>query len=100
MRIAFKISGLLCTLAASASMSSAATISGTVKGPDGAAFQGAFVGAQNSKTKITVSVLSDGQGHYQITNLAPGDYELRIRAVGYKADPVTSLALTGAKNGS
>jgi virginiamycin B lyase len=78
----------------------AATISGTVKGPDGGPFEGAFVGAQNSKTRITVSVLSDKQGHYLIPNLAAGDYEIRIRAVGYKADPVSSIALTDAKNGS
>ena len=52
-----------------ASFCSAATISGTVKGPDGTPFEGAFVGAQNSKTKITVSALSDKQGHYQVTNL-------------------------------
>jgi virginiamycin B lyase len=100
MRFALKISSLVCALAVVISISPAATISGTVKGPDGSAFQGAFVGAQNSKTKITVSVLSDRQGHYQITNLAPGDYDLRIHAVGYKADPVTSLTLAAAKNGS
>jgi hypothetical protein len=32
---------------------------GTVTGPDGAAFRGAFVQARNATTKITVSVLSD-----------------------------------------
>ena len=36
----------------------AATISGTVAGPDGAAFRGAFVQARNAKSKIVVSVLS------------------------------------------
>jgi hypothetical protein len=34
----------------------AATISGTVKGPDGAPFEGAFLEAQNAKTRITVDV--------------------------------------------
>ena len=37
----------------------AATITGSVRGVDGAPFQGAFVEAQNTKTRITVSVLSD-----------------------------------------
>jgi len=100
MRVAIRISGLACAILAGASICAAGTISGTVKGPDGAAFEGAFVGAQNSKTRITVSALSDKQGHYQIQNLPDGDYELRIRAVGYKADPVSSLAVSSGKNGT
>lgn len=100
MRVASKVSGLVCALVAFACVCTAATISGTVKGPDGAPFEGAFVGAQNAKTRITVSALSDKQGHYQIQNLPDGDYELRIRAVGYKADPVTSMTVSAAKNGS
>lgn len=100
MRVAPRISGLACALLVCATICSAGAISGTVKGPDGAPFEGAFVGAQNSKTRITVSALSDKQGHYQIANLPDGDYELRIRAVGYKADPVSSLAVSAAKNGS
>ena len=52
----------------------ASTITGTVKGPDSAAFPGAFVEAQNLKTKITVAVLSDTQGHYRIENLTAGQF--------------------------
>ena len=100
MRLAARFSSLACAAVAFASICSAATIGGTVKGPDGAPFEGAFVGAQNSKTRITVSALSDKQGHYQIQNLPDGDYELRIRALGYKADPVSSIAVSPGKNGS
>src|SRR5262252_10213970 len=60
----------------------AATISGTVTGPDSAPFRGAFVQARNAKTHITVSVLSDPQGKYRIDNLPAGDYRLGIRAPG------------------
>src|ERR1700690_3679410 len=42
-----------------------ATITGTVKGPDGAAFQGAFVQAQNAQTHMTFMALSDSQGRYR-----------------------------------
>ncbi|OFV91237.1 MAG: hypothetical protein A3H28_13370 [Acidobacteria bacterium RIFCSPLOWO2_02_FULL_61_28] len=62
------------------------TISGTVKDPAGAAFKGVFVRAYNVKTKMTVSVLSDKQGHYRAPNLPPGDYRVRATAVGYKDD--------------
>jgi len=42
-------------------------------------FKGAFVQAQNSKTKINVIVLSDRQGRYRIPDLAAGDYRVQIR---------------------
>jgi len=58
-----------------------AAISGNIKDPSGAPFKGAFVQAQNMKTKIYVNVLSDKQGHYQMKDLTPGDYEVLARAV-------------------
>ena len=71
----------------------AATISGTVKGPDGSSFRGAFVQAQHSGTKITTSVLSDRQGRYRIENLPAGTYQLRVRAIGYDAAARSGLSL-------
>lgn len=100
MRVARKFSAVLASFVCLSSFGHAATIGGTVKGPDGSPFEGAFVGAQNSKTKITVSVLSDKQGHYQVQNLPAGEYEVRIRAVGYKADPRNSMTLTALQNTS
>src|ERR1700736_2099905 len=75
-----------------------ATISGTVKDPTGAAFKGAFVQAQNSKTKIYVNVLSDKKGRYQIQALPPGEYEVRARAVGYKSDPREGVKLAAGES--
>ena len=59
MRPATRILGVLSAALFAASFVSAATVTGTVKGPDGAPFEGAFVQAQNAKTKIMVSVLTD-----------------------------------------
>ncbi len=75
------------------SSADAASITGTVAGPDGKPFRGAFVEARNLKTRITVSVLSDNAGHYRIDELPAGDYRLQMRAIGYKADPKTGIAL-------
>src|SRR3984893_4385610 len=69
------------------------TISGTVKDPSGAPFKGAFVQAQNMKTRIYVNVLSDKQGRYQIPSLQPGEYEVLAKAVGYKSDPREGVKL-------
>lgn len=71
----------------------ATTITGSVKGPDGAPFMGAFVIAENSQNKMTISVLTDKQGHYHLANLPPATYTLRIRAIGYKSDPRPDVRL-------
>src|SRR3979490_1378611 len=84
----------------SAARADAATIAGTVTGPDGAPFRGAFVQARNAATKITVSVLSDTAGHYQVPDLPAGDYRLAIRAPGYKSDPKSGVKLTADQNAS
>ncbi len=77
-----------------------ATIGGAVKGPDGAPFQGAFVEAQNAKTRITVIVLSDSHGRYHLENLPAGEYRVQIKAVGYRADPRNAVTLTADQNAS
>jgi virginiamycin B lyase len=77
-----------------------ATITGKVNGAEGAPFQGAFVQAQNAKTRITVIVLSDSHGRYHIENLPAGDYRVQIKAVGYRADPRNSVTLTTDQNAS
>src|SRR5262245_42120896 len=88
--------GLLGILAIGAA--EAATISGTVAGPDGAAFRGAFVQARNAKTRIIVSVLSDTAGRYRIENLPAGEYRLAIRAPGYRAEAKNGVALAAEQD--
>ena len=76
------------------SFAKGATVSGTVKGPNGMPFQGAFVEARNTSTKIITAVLSHEDGSYEVPDLPPGEYQLSIRAVGYKATPQTGITLT------
>jgi virginiamycin B lyase len=71
-----------------------ATVSGTVKGPDGAPVEGAFIQAQNTKTKMSFFVLSDRQGHYRVDKLPAGEYRVQIKATGLRADPKSGVALT------
>src|SRR6266852_1579269 len=100
MRLLNKGLGLLGLYVFLVSTCSAATITGTVKGADGAAFQGAFIEAQHSKTRITTIVLSDSQGRYSVPDLAPGDYRVTIRAVGFHADPRSGVTLSADQNAS
>ena len=62
----FRLGGLGILLA---SACQGATVTGTVKGPDGVPFQGAFVEARNTKMRMTVIVLSDAQGRYRLEKL-------------------------------
>src|SRR5262244_4088285 len=85
----FVVVGFVATFSAA----DAATVTGTVTGPDGAPFRGAFVQARNAKTKIMVSVLSDKEGRYRVENLPAGDYRLQIRAPGFQAAVRNGLSL-------
>src|SRR6202043_2647713 len=100
MRIVNRGLGLMGSVVFLASFSHGATITGSVKGPDGSPFQGAFIQAENTSTKITVNVLSAKDGHYKVENLPAGDYDLRIRAIGYKADPHAGVKLIADQKAS
>ena len=98
MRFRTKSILLLSLVLGCCSVGRAATITGTVKGAEGSPFQGAFVEAQNAKTKITVIVLSNSKGLYRIPDLPAGDYRVQIRAVGYRAEPRTGVTLAADQN--
>ena len=100
MRLQSKLLALIGLVVISCCACYGATISGAVKDAEGAAFQGAFVEAQNTKTKITVIVLSDIHGRYRVENVPAGDYRLQIKAVGYRADPRSGVSLTADQNAS
>jgi len=99
---AFALSGVLGLVAFTGTCvtSDAASIAGTVKGPDGAPFRGAFVQARHAGLKMTVSVLTDNEGRYLADNLPAGDYRVQVRAIGYKADAQTGVKLAGDQSAS
>jgi hypothetical protein len=92
--------GVLGFFAVAATCADAATITGTVMGPDGAPFRGAFVQARHAGLKMTVSVLTDNQGRYLAENLPEGDYRVQVRAVGFKTDAKTGVKLSADQNAS
>jgi virginiamycin B lyase len=100
MKAIFKSLDLLVGLVFLASAVQAATVNGTVKGPNGAPFRGAFAQAQNTGTRVLVSVLTDRDGHYRIENLPAGKYQLQIKAVGYRTDPRTDVNLAADQSAS
>ena len=89
---------LIALVLSLASITYGATISGTVKGPDGKPFKGAFVEAQDMDSRIATNVLSDKDGRYRIENLPEGQYQLLVRAVGYRFEPRTGIQLAAGQN--
>lgn len=62
------------------------TISGNVKDGSGAPLKGVFVQARVAALNQTTNVLTDKDGRYQMLGLAPGDYEVKVLARGYKGE--------------
>jgi virginiamycin B lyase len=72
--------------------SSNAVLSGRVTSPQEGAMEGVLVSAHQAGSPVTVTVVSDQAGRYSFPadRLAPGNYALRIRAIGYElGEPAT-----------
>jgi len=68
--------------------SNAPVLAGRVSSADEAAMEGVLVSAKRAGATITVTVVSDRDGRYAFPagRLAPGNYVLATRAVGYDLD--------------
>ena len=70
-----------------------ASISGTVSDPTGAVVPGAAVTARNTDTGIITTTKSNSDGFYSLPALAPGKYEVIIKAAGFEEYHQTDLVL-------
>jgi hypothetical protein len=61
-----------------------ATLTGTITDPQGAVVSGVSVTATQQVTGIKRETVSNDDGLYVLSNMAPGDYELRVQAAGFK----------------
>jgi hypothetical protein len=62
-----------------------ATVTGIVRDASGSVIAGAAVTVRNVDTGIERSMQTSTDGNYAITNLAPGNYEITVRAQGFRA---------------
>lgn len=74
----------------------AATVSGTVRDETGGVLPGATVEASNADTGLSRTVVTDQNGHYTITGLAPGRYVVKSSLQGF-ATFETSIVLAVAQ---
>jgi hypothetical protein len=77
---------LICSicLTAFAQQSATATLTGRVVDPNGAVIVGAQITATNKATDVKREIKTSDQGIFVLTNLAPGEYEVKAEAPGFK----------------
>src|SRR5262249_53351935 len=65
-----------------------AALTGQVTSTEEGAMEGVLVSAKKAGSTVTITVVSDAQGHFSFpaAKLEPGEYSLRIRAIGYDLD--------------
>jgi hypothetical protein len=76
---------LVCflSLSAFAQQSASATLSGIITDPNGAVVSGAQVTATHKATGVQRQTITNDEGLYALTNLPPGEYEVKIQATGF-----------------
>jgi virginiamycin B lyase len=67
----------------------AVALSGQVTSVEQGPMEGVLVSARKAGSTVTTTVVSDRQGRYEFprARLEPGEYTVRIRAIGYEIDP-------------
>src|ERR1700732_2279936 len=74
-----------------------AALTGTVSSPEEGKMEGVVVSAKRPGSTIMVSVSTNAQGQYSFPQdrLAPGAYDITIRAAGYTLKPTTATIQSG-----
>ena len=96
------LAGALALGVPAAAAQSTVALSGKVSSEAEGAMEGVLVSARRAGSTVTVTVASDAKGVYRFpaNRLAPGQYALRIRAVGYDLDGVRTAEVTAQKAGT
>src|SRR5208282_3673854 len=74
-------------------------LAGLVTAAEDGALEGVLVSAKRAGSTITVTVVSDTTGHYSFpaAKLAPGQYAVTIRAVGYELEAPGAVDVAAQK---
>jgi iron complex outermembrane receptor protein len=89
---------LIVALAGPAPAGDGAQLSGRVCSPDGGGVQGVAISLSEATSGRTVRVMTGLKGTYRAASLAPGTYELKAEAAGFKPAVVGDIRL-GADEG-
>lgn len=75
----------------------AAALTGLVSSAEEPVMEGVLVSATRDGSNTTVTVVTDADGHYRfpVSRLAPGQYTLAVRAIGYELGQPTKVEIGG-----
>jgi len=76
---------LVLLITATAAFAQNTSVSGIVTDPQGNAVSGATITIINKVTRVARSATSTSDGTYQFSQLAPGNYQVRAEATGFKS---------------
>src|SRR5579863_4763986 len=78
---------------------SAIAFSGRVSSAEEGPMEGVLISAKKAGSTMTITVVSDAQGRYKFpaSKLPPGQYALRIRAVGYDLESPGMVEIAAGK---
>src|ERR1700728_1245519 len=74
-----------------------ASLSGVVTDQAGAALPGVAVTIRNVDTGATRTITTDGTGHYQVSGLPPGRFEIRVAKPGFADEPRTGITVAAGQ---
>ena len=92
---------ILCiTLAGTAAFAQEPTgsIEGTVTDPQSAIVQNAAITVRNVATNATRNLTSGDAGHFRVSQLAPGTYEVKATASNFKTSVVSNVLIGVSQN--
>jgi Carboxypeptidase regulatory-like domain len=81
-----------------AQTSTTGTVIGTVTDPSGAAVPDATVVLHNKRTNSQATQNSNSAGQYTFVNVAPGEYQVTAKKVGFRTAEVAALTVDVAKS--
>ena len=100
------VAGVVVFVANAGQLASAAesppALAGTVTSAEEGAMEGVLVSAKKTGSNMTITVVSDAQGRYRFpaSKLEPGQYAIRIRAIGYDLDGRVNAEVAAQKTAS
>jgi virginiamycin B lyase len=74
-------------------------LTGQVTSSEEGPMEGVLVSARKAGSTLTITVVTDGQGRYRFPHnrLEPGQYSVRIRAIGYDLDNDATVSVVAQK---
>ena len=70
------------------------SIVGIVQDPSGGAIPNAAVSVTNTETGLTVTDKTDEAGRFNLQNLAPGRYDLKVTSTGFRTFARTGIVVS------